>query len=101
MNHGDEGGDEDMEVYITTQQDDESIRTKSDQFMEEQSEPDFEQVFNHGPLPIHETFAPTKQANNPLSIGTKSVQLVYPNMLSQFRFNLFIFLQIINSLCPT
>jgi hypothetical protein len=30
-----EGGDEDMEVDITMQQDDESIRTKSDQFMEE------------------------------------------------------------------
>jgi hypothetical protein len=28
-----EGGDEDMEVDITTHQDDESIRTKSDQFM--------------------------------------------------------------------
>ncbi len=55
-----EGGDEDMEADLTTQQDEESIRTESDQFMEEQSELDFEQVFNQGSLPIHETFAPTK-----------------------------------------
>jgi hypothetical protein len=40
-----EGGDEDMEVDVTTQQDDESIRTKNDQFMEEQSETNFEHVF--------------------------------------------------------
>jgi hypothetical protein len=33
---------------------------KSDQFMEKQSELDFEQVLNQGPLSIHETFAPTK-----------------------------------------
>jgi hypothetical protein len=30
-----EGGNDDMEVDVTTQQDDESIKTKSDQFMEE------------------------------------------------------------------
>jgi hypothetical protein len=30
-----EGGDEDMEVDVTTQQDDESIKTKINQFMEE------------------------------------------------------------------
>jgi hypothetical protein len=30
-----EGGDEDMEVDITMQQDDESIKTESDQFIEE------------------------------------------------------------------
>jgi hypothetical protein len=30
-----EGGDEDMEVDVTTQQDDKYIRTKSDQFMED------------------------------------------------------------------
>ncbi len=41
-----EGGDEDMEVDVTTQQDDKSIRMKSDQFMEEQNELDFEQVLN-------------------------------------------------------
>jgi hypothetical protein len=37
-----EGGDEDMEAYVTTQQDDKSIRTKSDQFMVERNEPNFE-----------------------------------------------------------
>jgi hypothetical protein len=37
-----EGGDEDMETNVTTQQNDISIRTKSDQFMEEQNELDFE-----------------------------------------------------------
>ncbi len=30
-----EGGDEDMEANVTTQQDDKSITTKSDQFMED------------------------------------------------------------------
>jgi hypothetical protein len=39
-------GDEDMETNVTTQQDDELIRTNSDQFMEEWNELDFEQVFN-------------------------------------------------------
>ncbi len=41
-----EGGDEDMEVDVIMQQDDESIRTKNDQFMEDRSEPNFEQVPN-------------------------------------------------------
>ncbi len=41
-----EGGDEDMEADITTQQDDESITTNNNQFMEEWSEPNFEHVFN-------------------------------------------------------
>ncbi len=31
-----EGGDEDMEANVTTQQDDESIRTKSEQSMEDE-----------------------------------------------------------------
>jgi hypothetical protein len=30
-----EGGDEDMEADVTTQQNDKSIRTNNDQFMEE------------------------------------------------------------------
>jgi len=30
-----EGGDEDMEIDVTTQQNDKSIRTENDQFMEE------------------------------------------------------------------
>ncbi len=47
-----EGGDEDMEINVTTHQDDESIRTKSDQFMEDRNELDFEQVPNEKPLPI-------------------------------------------------
>lgn len=41
-----EGDDEDMEFDVITQQDDESIRTKSDQFMEDSSELAFEQVPN-------------------------------------------------------
>jgi hypothetical protein len=41
-----EGGDEDMEVDVTTQHDDESIKTESDQFMEDKSKHDFEQVPN-------------------------------------------------------
>jgi hypothetical protein len=39
-----EGGDEDMESDVTTQQDDELIRMESDQFMEDQNEPSFEQT---------------------------------------------------------
>ncbi len=41
-----EGGDEDMEVDVTTQQGDKSIRIESDQFIEDQIEPDFEQIRN-------------------------------------------------------
>ncbi len=41
-----EGGNEDMEIDVTTQHDDESIRTKNDQFMEDQNELDCEQVSN-------------------------------------------------------
>ncbi len=52
-----ERGDEDMEVNVTTQQDNELIRVESDQFMEDRSEPDFEYVPNQEPSPIQETFA--------------------------------------------
>jgi hypothetical protein len=34
-----EGGDKEMEVDVTTQQDDESTQTKSDQVMKDRSEP--------------------------------------------------------------
>jgi hypothetical protein len=37
-----EGGDEDMETNVTTQQGDELTRIKSDQFMEDQNELNFE-----------------------------------------------------------
>ncbi len=47
-----EGGDEDMEIDVITQQDNESIRMENDQFMEDQSEPNFEQVPNRESLPI-------------------------------------------------
>jgi hypothetical protein len=46
--------------------------------MEEWNELDFEQVQNQGPLLVQETFAPTEQANNPLSINTKSIQPIQP-----------------------
>lgn len=45
-----EGGDEDMEIFVTTQQDDEWIRIDSDQCMEDQSKFDFEYVPNQKPL---------------------------------------------------
>jgi len=41
-----EGSDEDMEFDVIMQQDDESIKMESDQFMEDQSEFDFEQIPN-------------------------------------------------------
>ncbi len=45
-----EVGDEDMEVDVTTQQDNELIRMESDQFMEDRSESNFEHVPNQEPL---------------------------------------------------
>ncbi len=36
-----EGGDEDMEVNVITQPDDESIRTESDQVIEDKNEHDY------------------------------------------------------------
>ncbi len=68
-----EGGDEDMEVDITMQQDDESIKTESDQFIEEWSELDYEQVPNQKPLIVQETSTPIEQVSNPLSIGVKPI----------------------------
>ncbi len=47
-----EGGDEHMEVDVITHPDDEPIRIESDQFMEDRSELDFEQVPNQDPSPI-------------------------------------------------
>lgn len=41
--------------------------------MEEQSEPNFEQVPNQEPLHVHETFVPIVQASNPLLIGVELV----------------------------
>ncbi len=41
-----EGGDEDMEINVITQQDDELIKIECDQFMEDQNEPNFELVPN-------------------------------------------------------
>ncbi len=59
-----------MEVNVTTQHDNKSIRTKSDQFMEDKSEPNFEQVTNQELLPIQETSALTKQVSNMLPTCT-------------------------------
>ncbi len=47
-----EGGDEDMEADVTTWHNDKLIRMKSDQFMEDKNEPNFEQVSNQESLPI-------------------------------------------------
>jgi hypothetical protein len=41
-----EGGNENMEIDVTMQQNEKSIRKKNDQFMEDRSELDFEQVPN-------------------------------------------------------
>ncbi len=62
-------GDEDMETNVIMQQDDESIRMESDQFMEDRSELDFKQVPNQEPLHVQETSTHTKQVSNSLSIG--------------------------------
>ncbi len=47
-----EGGNENMEADVTMHQDNESIKTKIDQFMEERNELDSEQVFNKKPLHV-------------------------------------------------
>ncbi len=62
-----EGGNEDMEVDVSRQQ--------NDQFMEHRSEPHFEHIPNQQPLHVEKTFAITKQASNLLPIGTKPIQL--------------------------
>jgi hypothetical protein len=41
-----EGKDKKMDINVTTQQDDNSIRTKSDQITKDRSEHDYEQVTN-------------------------------------------------------
>lgn len=63
--------------------------------MEKQSELDFEQVLNQGPLPIQETFAPTKHASNMLSTSTESIQLVElkPIEPTQTKICLYIYLK--------
>ncbi len=76
-----------MEVDITTHQDDESIRTKSDQFMQDRNEPNFEQVPNQEPLLAQETSTPIEQANNPLSTRTKLVQLIDPKHVESVQFS--------------
>ncbi len=47
-----EGVDEDMEADVITQHDDESTKMGSDQFMEDRSEFDFEQVPSQEPFLI-------------------------------------------------
>jgi hypothetical protein len=54
-----EGGDEDMEADVTMQPNDKSIRMESDQFMENQNEPNFEHLPNQKPLHVQETSTPT------------------------------------------
>lgn len=76
-----EGGDENMEVNITMQQDDESIWIESNQFMEKWSEFDFQQVLHQEPLLVQETSTPTKQVSNPLLTSAKPVQLVHLNLV--------------------
>jgi hypothetical protein len=71
-----EGGEEDMEIDVTMQHDDESIRTESDQFMEDKSELDYEQVPNQESLLVQKTSTPTKQVSNSLPTSTKLVQSI-------------------------
>jgi hypothetical protein len=54
-----EGGEEDVEINVTMQHEDELIRMKSDQFMEDRNELDFEQVPNQEYLLVQETSTPT------------------------------------------
>ncbi len=47
-----EGGDKDVEANVTKQFNDELIRMKSYQFMEDKSKHDFEHVTNQEPSPV-------------------------------------------------
>ncbi len=53
--------------------------------MEEQTEHDFEKVQNQGPLLVQETFVPTKQASNLLSISTELVQPIQPKPIKPIQ----------------
>lgn len=64
-----------MEVDVSTQLNDESIRTESDQVMENKSEHDFKQVTNQEPSHVQENFAPIEHVSNSLPIGIESIQL--------------------------
>lgn len=89
-----------MEVNVTTQHDDKSIRMESDQFMEDKNEHDYEEVPNQEPSTIQETFAPTKQVSNPLLICIKLIKLVQSKLVELDLFTSFLKLQqfMLNSL---
>ncbi len=63
-----------MELDVTMQPHDESIRTKTNQDTKNNTEHDFKQVINQEPSLVQETFTPTKQVNNMLPIGTEPIR---------------------------
>lgn len=65
-----------MEANVITQPNNESIRTESDQVMENKSEHDFKQVTNQKPSHVKENFAPIEHVSNSLST---CIELVQPN----------------------
>ncbi len=81
-----------MEVDVLMQHDNKLIRTKSDQFMEDRNESNFEQVPNQEPLLVQETYVPIEHANNLLptsiepvqSIQLKLLELVQPKLVYIF-----------------
>ncbi len=80
-----------MEVDVTTQFDDESIRMESGKFMEDRNEHDFKQVTNQEPLLVQETFVPTKQISNSLPTNIEPVQLVQSKPIQPIQLDLFTF----------
>jgi hypothetical protein len=76
-----EGGDEDVEADVIKQLNDESIRMKIYQFMEDIFEHDFEHVTNQEPSHVQEIYAPTKHVRNPLPIGIELIQLVQSKLV--------------------
>ncbi len=54
---------------------------QSDQFMEDRSEYNFEQVPNQKPLLVQEIYAPIEQASNLLWTSTKLVQSIQPKFV--------------------
>jgi len=65
-----------MEANVTTQQNHDSMWTKSDQVMEDISKHESEHVINKEPSLVQENSTPTKQISNSLPIHIKPIQLV-------------------------
>lgn len=83
-----------MEANVTMSPNDELIRMKSDQFMEDKCKLDFEQKLNQKLSHVQENYTPTNQVSNSLPTSIELVQLVQskPFELIQYKI-IYIFLE--------